>query len=177
MRRSKERRKQKTPKPLEKVFKHSVVCIKCGKGFLVAKEGLDLSNLACDICKGKLKYRKGKWKTYAHALKKSKHKMKGEEASVKELLKQLTETKDSEEKRRLRRLLRRRGHHGGLGKRKETDIKYLLNRLKETKDSEEKKRLRRLLRRRGHSGGLGKRNLTKEQANGKKKKKKRMVRR
>lgn len=124
MRKNKQTRRQKIlMKPLDKTFKYPVTCIKCGKGFLVAEEGLDLSNLRCDICKGKLKYKNGKWI-------RSKKKMKGKEhqklskaqeefkeqlsMGVKELLKQLTETKDSEEKKRLRRLLRRRGHSGGL---------------------------------------------------------------
>jgi len=125
MRKSKQRRKQKIlMKPHDKIFKYPVTCIKCGKGFLVAEEGLDLSNLRCDICSGKLKYRKGKWIRSKKRMKKKEeaevhplllHKMnKHKEASVKELLKQLTETKDPEEKRRLRRLLRRRGHRGGL---------------------------------------------------------------
>jgi len=128
MRRSKERRKQKNSNPPDKIFKYPVTCIKCGKGFLVAEEHLDLSNLRCDICSGKLRYRKGKWIRSKKKMKKGKetkvhplllHKMnKHKEASVKELLKQLVETKNPEEKKRLRRLLRRRGHRGGLKKRK-----------------------------------------------------------
>lgn len=115
MRKSKERRKQKTPKPPDKTFRYPVICIKCHKGFLVAEEGLDLSNLACDICSGKLRYRKGKGVGKETDIKiKHKKKMKGEETDIKKLLKQLRETKDPEEGKRLRRLLRRRGHHGGL---------------------------------------------------------------
>ncbi len=120
MRQSKEQRRQrrKTSSPLDKIFKYPVTCIKCSKGFLFATRNVDLSKARCPACGGRLRRRKEnkkKEKVPVHPL--LLHKMnKHKEANVKELLKQLAETKDSEEKRRLRRLLRRRGHHGGLRK-------------------------------------------------------------
>jgi len=130
MRRSKQRRKQKTPKPPEKAFKYLVRCIGCAKVFLLAKGNSDLSKLRCDVCKSELEYTDNinplvtphqhnqRSKKMAKGKKKEKKQMEtGDKARrIKQLLVDLEKSNDQGKNRKIRKQLRLLGHVGGLNK-------------------------------------------------------------